>query len=420
MSRINRKRLRMAAVALLALCSQEVLGQVKDPCDGSDSCIGMVIDSGDPVLIQMGLEMSKMVTDSQAGTVVKPTAGPIANVGRLMSQENAGLSVVPSDMLQYAARSEDPKLRRSKDHLRFIMTIGRKVVHVLARKDIARLEDLNGKRVVMGPDYTAAWVVSNNILHLHGVTPSDRIQLKPPEGIAAVLTGQADAAFVIGDAPLEAIQKLGAMRENAETRPRVEQIHLLELKFALKDTGYRPATVNYPGLAENLETVAILPTLVSYDFSHKSTPYFRGRCRELAKIGEKVRSRLEELRATGHKQWNATSWDIEAGNWRRDSCFFGASTQQVANARSRDPKAASQQPPESFTDVREAQMLLTNLGYAVGPADGVVGPKTAAELKRFQVDQGLKPDGIINAGLLAKIRVATTRTRRPAEAGAGR
>ena len=408
---VNCNILRMTGVVLLVLGSQQVIGQVpgedKDNCEASYSCIGMVINLGDPVLIQMGQEMSKMVTDKQAGTMVKPTAGPIANVGRLLSRENAGLSVVPSDMLQYTARSEDPKIRKAKDYLRFVMTIGQKVVHVVARKDITRLEDLNGKRVAMGPDNTASWVVSNNILHLHGVTPSERLQLKPQDSISALLTDRADAAFLIGDAPMEA---LSAMRQNVEIGPKVEQVHMLELKFPLKDTGYRSATVSYPGIAENRETVAILPTLVVYDFTHKSTPYFRQRCIELGRIGEKIRSRLEELRASGHKQWNATSWEIEAGNWRKDACFFGTATQQVANAPTRNLQTASKSQAEAAAmlkeraGVREAQKLLKDLGYDVGSADGIMGPQTAAELKRFQAARGVTPDGIINSELLARLR----------------
>jgi uncharacterized protein len=402
---VNWNILRITGVVLLVFGSQRVLGQVqgedKDNCEATYSCIGMVIDSGDPVLIQMGQEMSKLVTDKHAGTIVKPTAGPIANVGRLLSTENAALSVVPSDMLQYTARSEDPKLRKAKDYLRFIMTIGQKVVHVVVRKDITRLEDLNGRRVVMGPDNTASWVVSNNILRLHGVTPSERLQLKPPDGISALLTDQADAAFLIGDAPMQA---LGAMRQNAEIRSKVEQVHMLELKFALKHTGYQSVIVSYPGIAENLETVAILPTLVVYDFAHKSTPYFRRRCIELARIGEKIRSRLEELRASGHKQWNATRWEIEAGDWQRDSCFFGTATQQVANTSTHIPAVLLKE----RAGVLEAQRLLKELGYDVGPADGIMRPQTAAELKRFQADRGMTPDGKINSELLTQLRTQGT------------
>ena len=109
-------------------------------CHSSYDCIGVVIDSGDPALIQMGHEMSNMVTDKDAGPIVKPTAGPITNVRRMLSRENAGLSIVSSDMLNYTERSANPVMRRAKKHLRFIMTIGRKVVHVVARKHIVSLK----------------------------------------------------------------------------------------------------------------------------------------------------------------------------------------------------------------------------------------------------------------------------------------
>ncbi len=407
----NRRKISfIMAFTILMFGSQQVLTKNKNTCDNPYSCIGMVIDSGDPVLIQMGQEMSKMVTDKQAGTVVKPTAGPIANVGRLLSRENAGLSVVPSDMLLYTARSKNRRMRLAKDRLRFIMTIGRKVVHVIARTDIRRLEDLDGKRVVMGPDNTALWVVSNNLLHMHGATPSQRLQLKPVAGITAVLLDKADAAFVVGDAPMGVVEKLSTMRQSEELGRDTKQIHMLELKLPASATEYQSATVNYPGFAENLDTVAILPTLVSYDFTHKSTPYFKRRCGELAKIGTTVRDRLEELRASGHKQWQATTWDLEAGNWQKDSCFFGSAKEQLVSKATETVKPSSQQQSEARLtkrreDVRQAQKILNQLGYNVGIADGIHGPKTSAGLKKFQSDQGLTPNGQLNYLILKILRV---------------
>ena len=53
---VNCNVLRMTRVVLLVLGSQLVIGLVpviqdKDNCEAAHSCIGMVIDSGDPVLI---------------------------------------------------------------------------------------------------------------------------------------------------------------------------------------------------------------------------------------------------------------------------------------------------------------------------------------------------------------------------------
>ena len=369
-----------------------------DTCASAYSCIGMVIDSGDPILIQMGHEMSDMVTDRKSGTVVKPTEGPIANVLKMLSKENAGLSVVPSDMLLYAARSEDPRMRLAEKRLRFIMSIGRKVVHVIAKKEIESLEDLDGKRVVMGPDNTALWVVSNNLLHLHGATPSRRLQLKPPAGIKALLADEADAAFVVGDVPMKPVQKLAEMVASGQ---QADKVHVLQIELPAEVTEYQSATLDYPGLAEGVKTVAILPTLISYDFTHKASAYFARRCGELTRIGETVRARLEELRSSGHKQWNATKWELEAGNWKKDACFFEDATVQVAKKAG----AASLQGTKAGVvsvraDIREAQKILNNLGYEVGATDGIIGPRTSAGLKKFQSDLSMTPNGEFSTELL--------------------
>ena len=170
-------------------------------CEGAYDCIGMTIDSGDPVLIQMGNEMSGMVTDGNEGVKVKPTKGPIANVRRVLSKENAGMTIVPSDMLLYTARQTQGNMRLAEKRLRFVMSIGRKVVHLIANKDISSISDLDGKRVAMGPDNTAIWVVSSNLLHIHDARPSERIQLKPVPGLVELIKGNLDAVLWLAMRP---------------------------------------------------------------------------------------------------------------------------------------------------------------------------------------------------------------------------
>lgn len=395
----RQKLLLTFGVVLLLLGADNSLAETKkndeavSKCAASDDCIGMVIDSGDPILIQMGHEMSGMVSDENSGTQVKPTAGPIANVARMLSRENAALSVVPSDMLLYTRRSNDATLRKAEKRLRFIMTIGEKVVHIVAREGIDKIEDLDGKRVVMGPDNTAIWVVANNILALHDATPSEKIQLKPADGVTAVLLDQADAAFVVGNAPHPVIKKLVDLKQGEVAGVDSEKVNILDIKLPGSTSEYKPLTVSYPGLEKEIETVAILPTLISYDFSHKRSPYFRRRCQELGRIGNTVRDRLEELRESGHKQWNATTWELTAGNWEKDNCFFG----NVKPVKVLSAEAA---------EVRKVQQILNDLGYDVGAADGIIGPKTRAGLKRFQEDREIEPSVEVNAELVALLTEA--------------
>ena len=78
-----------------------------------------------------------------------------------------------------------------------------------------------------------------------------------------------------------------------------------------------------------------------------------------------------------------------------------------STSTSSDPKKPSAQ----YT--REAQQLLTDLGYDPGPIDGDYGRRTAAAVKAFQKVQGLTVDGWVSKNLLDTLRRATiNKTRR--------
>ncbi len=58
-----------------------------------------------------------------------------------------------------------------------------------------------------------------------------------------------------------------------------------------------------------------------------------------------------------------------------------------------------------------AQNLLAMLGYSPGPADGMMGPRTRTAIKRFQLENGLKPDGQLSRDLLVRMSQAAKTER---------
>lgn len=46
-------------------------------------------------------------------------------------------------------------------------------------------------------------------------------------------------------------------------------------------------------------------------------------------------------------------------------------------------------------DIKKAQQKLNELGYNCGKADGIMGKKTKAAIKKFQKDKGLTVDGVL-------------------------
>lgn len=62
--------------------------------------------------------------------------------------------------------------------------------------------------------------------------------------------------------------------------------------------------------------------------------------------------------------------------------------------------------PLTRDDVKELQQRLNEAGYAVGGADGVMGPNTREGLRGFQRQQGLTPDAFATQSLLERLRQA--------------
>jgi osmotically inducible lipoprotein OsmB len=57
--------------------------------------------------------------------------------------------------------------------------------------------------------------------------------------------------------------------------------------------------------------------------------------------------------------------------------------------------------------VRDIQAGLQRLGYSPGPADGRMGPKTAAAIRQYEQDNGMPVDGQPSQAVLDSIRSKT-------------
>lgn len=70
------------------------------------------------------------------------------------------------------------------------------------------------------------------------------------------------------------------------------------------------------------------------------------------------------------------------------------------------PQKTSTSKKPSVTLTREAQQLLTNLGYKLGPIDGLYGQKTSNAIMAFQKDKDIKVDGWIDHDILIALQEA--------------
>src|SRR5262245_39619811 len=62
------------------------------------------------------------------------------------------------------------------------------------------------------------------------------------------------------------------------------------------------------------------------------------------------------------------------------------------------------------SDITAAQQRLKDRGYYAGPVDGVIGPRTAAALRAYQRDHGLKATGQVDSPTASALNERTTAT----------
>ena len=79
----------------------------------------------------------------------------------------------------------------------------------------------------------------------------------------------------------------------------------------------------------------------------------------------------------------------------------------AAGWRANRPATATAATPASAPySLRNVQVALNQLGYAVGTADGVIGPKSRAAIRAFQMDSGLPASGEPSLALYDKLQEA--------------
>lgn len=98
---------------------------------------------------------------------------------------------------------------------------------------------------------------------------------------------------------------------------------------------------------------------------------------------------------------------VKGGRVTSESNNSGITKRSPVATDSRNPNASYRNEV-----VREVQSLLGRLGFQPGPTDGIAGTRTTKAIRAFQRTAGIRPDGVVSAGLLellnTKLKAQTT------------
>jgi uncharacterized protein len=233
--------------------------------------------------------------------------GSLKNLSDILYLNGIDIGFVQADALTYARQhAMFPNLG---DKIRYIAKLYDEEVHVLARQDIAKIEDLNGQRVNVDVNGSGSAMTAEILLAALGIKAT--IEHAPQvTGLQKLKQGEIAAIIHVGGAPIPLFADVSAQ----------SGIHLLPIALtpALAQT-YLPdefTHASYPLLvpeAATVSTIAVGDVMAVYGWQPRSERY-----RKVTRFVEAFFSNFDKFQQPPrHPKWREVNLTAEVPGWVR-------------------------------------------------------------------------------------------------------
>lgn len=263
--------------------------------------IKLVSGFKDATYHKMSKDISKIST--QTVTIIN-TDGALENFKLLMKDE-CDVAFIQYDVM-YFEKENNSENSTKLDDIKILLPLGYEEIHLIVLKEsgIKTLEDLADKKVAVGTKNQGTYVTAKYIKTVTKIKWKD-VTIGFNDALEALITGDIDAFFFVGSAPVE---KLADIPDNIKdkitllplTHPKLENYYtLLSLK---KST--------YSWLKEDIVTYGVRYALATNSKNESDTKFER-----LKKLVEDIRQNYDKLTAEGHEQWKDVDFKFENVKW---------------------------------------------------------------------------------------------------------
>ena len=289
-------------IPVLSLC----LGHASLAADNEP--IGLTAGSSTGTYIKIARDIAEAAGDGM-NVQVSP-GGSLKNIDRIRYERDFQFAIVQYDALVYKALL-DSSLRNT---IRVIFPLYDEEIHILVRRDagIDNLQDLEGKRVNIGPEDTGPWITGSIIRALEEMSWEDH-NLLPQDALLALLENDIDAMIYTVGQPWGLAQE---MDEAAASIVKLLDYRSEELRPYFSEANIPGGT--YPGQEQDVGLHATKAILVTYNYDTGSDlpdrfGVYYDRIYDL--VGAIVED-LPELRENAHPKWQEIDpLDLSEVNW---------------------------------------------------------------------------------------------------------
>lgn len=252
-------------------------------------------------------DMAKVLNDV-GRTRILPIlgVGSLQGIADVLYLKGIDMSIVQADALAYIKQNN---LHQNVDNrVRYITKLHNSEVHLVARREIDSLEDLEGKVVSFGEQGSGELITGSTILNLAGIEVK-KVFNDRDKALEKVRDGEIDAMFIVTGKPADAVVKLS----------KESGLHLVPLEFTPELAQYYLPTeftsTSYPNIipeGQAVPTVAVGEVLAVYDWKPDTLRY--------AKLQRFINAFFDNfdkfLAPARHRKWKEVNLAAEVPGWK--------------------------------------------------------------------------------------------------------
>jgi TRAP transporter TAXI family solute receptor len=273
---------------------------------GNTGAVGVITGMEGGTYARTGADLT--ILDDETLRVL-PTLGKgsLQNLSDILYLRGVDIGFVQADALTYAKQHDMfPGLAQN---IRYIAKLYDEEVHVLARKDITRLEDLNGQRINVDVVGSGSAMTAEILLDALGIKPNVEHD-KQVNAVQKLKSGEIAAIIHVGGAPIPLLADVSAASE----------LHFLPIPLSqtLAQT-YLPDKFThdtYPALVPSdapVPTIAVGDVLAAYAWPPRSERYTN-----VSHFVDVFFSKFDQFQQPPrHPKWREVNLTAEMPGWTR-------------------------------------------------------------------------------------------------------
>jgi TRAP transporter TAXI family solute receptor len=330
-----------------------------DPAARANAGVVSVISGGvDGTYVRIAADLASVLDDGDTLRVLPILGkGSLQNLADIMFLKGIDVGIVQSDALAYAKRQNlFPDVDKS---IQYIAKLYDEELHVLARKDITRLQDLSGKPVNVDVRGSGTAMTASLLFEALGITVQPT-NLDQDSALEELKHGKIAAVIYVAGKPARLFSSISG-----------GDLHFLPVPMnqALLQT-YLPSQLthaDYPNLiadGSGVDTIAVGSVMAVYDWKPGSERY-----RRVARFVDAFFSKFPAfLKPPRHPKWKEVNLTAQVPGWTR---FPAAQEWLVAHGTAEAANNGLQSDFNAF------------VAQSGGPASGLTDAQRAALFQQF-------------------------------------